>query len=70
MVAVPPDTPVTIPVPKLMAATAVLLLLHVPPPASLKAVVDPAQRIAVPVIADGVRLTVTTVVVRQPVPSL
>ena len=62
IVDVPPDLPKTIPVPAPIVATDVLLLLQVPPPASLNAVVKPAQTTVVPVIAEGFGFTVTTVV--------
>ena len=64
MVAVPADTPVTMPVLPTVA-TVVAVLLHTPPVvASLNPVVAPAQTIAVPVIvpADGKGLTVTTLI--------
>ena len=63
----PADTPVTTPVPGTTVATVVVLLLHVPPPTSLKVVVDPTHTDTVPVIEDGNGLTVTTVVAKQPV---
>ena len=67
MVAVPADTPVTIPVPAPTEAIEVLLLLHVPPlVASLSEVVSPTQTLLTPVIADGVGLTVSIIVVVQP----
>jgi hypothetical protein len=61
IVAVPVDTPPT--VPPIAVAMPVLALLHTPPVApSVNEVVDPAHTIAVPVIvpADDVPLTVTT----------
>ena len=64
MVAVPADTPVTMPVVPTVA-TVVAVLLQVPPVvASLNPVVAPAQTVAVPVMvpADGNGLTVTTLV--------
>ena len=61
--------PVTTPVLFTVAAV-VLLLLHAPRGlASLSAVVKPAHTLVVPVIADGNGLTVTCVVVWQPVPN-
>ena len=67
---VPADTPVTTPVLP-TAARLVLLLLQVPPvEASVKAVVKPTHTLAVPVIAAGKGLTVTGVVIIQPVESL
>ena len=69
MVGVPADTPVTTPV-VLTVASAVLLLDQVPPVGELEsAVVKPAHTVSVPLIADGVRLTVTVLVVWQPVGS-
>jgi hypothetical protein len=64
--AVPPDTPVTIPVPGPTVATAVLPLLHAPPVvASFKIVVPPGHRVKVPMI--GVRtMTDMDVVAEQP----
>lgn len=67
MVALPPVTPVTIPVDEPTVAIAVLLLAHVPPPASLRVVVLPAHTVATPVIAPGSGLTVTVVIRMQPV---
>ena len=64
MVAVPAVTPVTIPDMPIVA-TAVLLLLHVPPVVVLlNVVVAVAQTIAVPVMvpATGSGLTVTSIV--------
>ena len=70
MPGIPADTPETIPIP-LTVAKLVLLLLQVPPvDASVKAVVKPAQTLAVPVIAAGSGLTVTGVVIIQPVDSI
>ena len=60
-------SPVTMPVVDPMTAMPVLLLLHVPPPASLKEVVDPEHTDNVPSIAVGKGSTVTTAVTRQPV---
>ena len=75
MVADPADTPVTTPV-ALTEATAVLLLLQVPPEAvSLRAEVRPVQMAAPPVItpAPAAGVTVTGAVVKalpQPVVTL
>jgi hypothetical protein len=45
-----------------------LLLLHVPPAVtSLKLVVDPAQRLVVPVMAEGNGFTVNVEVAEHPV---
>ena len=68
MVAVPPDTPVSKPDEEPIVEITVLLLLHVPPvTASLKVVVKPAHTLDAPEIAIGEGLTVTVVVVVQPV---
>jgi hypothetical protein len=42
-----------------MVAMAVLLLVQVPPPASVRVVVEPIQTVAVPLMAEGSGLTVT-----------
>jgi hypothetical protein len=66
IVAVPEATPETRP-PKTVA-TAVLLLLHEPPPGlDTNEVVVPAQSVIVPVIAAGIVLTVIPFVAKQPV---
>ena len=71
MTEVPGATPVTRPEPATMVAVAVLLLLHVPPVApSFRFVVRPTQTTAVPDIAGGNGLTVTTVVAAQPVDKI
>ena len=62
--------PVTIPVVEPTVATPVALLLHVPPPASDKVVVNPEQTLRLPSIAVGNGLTVTTAVMIQPVPKV
>ena len=67
MVAVPEPAGVTIPVP-LTVPTAVLELLHTPPPVkSVKEVVDPIQKTSVPVMLAGNALTVTAPFTEQPV---
>ena len=51
-------------------ATVVLPLAHVPPVVpSVKVIVEPTQNGDEPGIADGNAFTVTTVVVKQPVPN-
>ena len=70
IVAVPADIPVTIPLVKPITAAVVLLLVHVPPPASVNAVVRPTHTLFVPVIADGNGLTVTAVIDEQPVDNV
>ena len=63
--------PVTTPVVGTTVATAVLLLLHVPPPTLfVNDVVSPAQILAVPPIEAGLVLTVILFDVKQPVPSI
>ena len=54
-------TAVITPVPKPMVATAVVPLVHVPPPPSLNVVV-PVHNVVVPEIADGEAFIVTTAV--------
>ena len=71
IVVVPVTIPPTIPVFEPTDAIAILLLAQMPPAeGSVRLVFDPVQTLATPVIADGVRLTVTTVVVTQPVGSV
>jgi hypothetical protein len=67
MVVVPADTPERKPVNKLMVATEVELLIHVPPPASVKEVFPPTQTAGEPDIGAGKGFTITTVVVIHPV---
>ena len=68
MVDVPPRSPATTPVVAPTVATEVLLLAHVPPPTTLEYTTDkPSHTVLNPVMADGVRLTVTIVVELQPV---
>ena len=63
MVAVPAATPIQVPVAEPIVATAVLLLLHVPPPvASVKVPGTPEQMAVSPDIAATGELTVTVVV--------
>jgi hypothetical protein len=67
MMLVPAETPDTTPVDETVA-TDVEPLVHAPPDvASVRLVVLPAQTLAVPVMAAGDALTVTTVVTWQPV---
>lgn len=67
MVAVPADTPVTFPNPSTVA-TEVELLLHEPPVVlQLNALAAPSQADSVPVMAAGFGLTVTDIVLKQPV---
>ncbi len=70
MTVVPDETPVTIPELVPTVATAVLVLLHVPPvTASLSVVVDPTQMVVVPAMGPGgaVIITVTTMVFSPPI---
>jgi len=65
---VPKATPVTTPEPDATVAMAALLLTQVPPDAaSVRLVLVPTHTLVLPVIAVGVRLTVTVVVVLHPV---
>ena len=66
MVAVPAETAVTRPEPS-MAATPVLLLVHVPPlVAFASVVVRPLQTLVLPVMTAGTAFTVSVVVAVQP----
>jgi len=68
---VPADTPVTIPVVDPTVATPILPLLHTPPPDTLLSVVVlPEHSVIVPVIDEGVLITLTTRVARQPDPVI
>jgi hypothetical protein len=64
---VPDETPATAPRPVPTVATETLLLLHVPLVPVVKVVVVPTHAMANPVIAGGRALTVTMVVLLQPV---
>lgn len=70
IVAVPAVTVVIIPVVVPMFATAVLLLLQVPPPEFERVVVAPRQIAVVPEIAPGSGFTVIVLIAVQPVPSV
>jgi hypothetical protein len=67
IVEVPASTPVTTPEAEPTVATLVVLLAHVPPPASVSVAVKPSHATDVPLIADGNGFTVTRVLVKQPV---
>jgi hypothetical protein len=68
MIAVPAVTPVTTPVNEPTVATAVLLLLQLPPGEDeVRVVVSPTHTLAAPLIVPGPAFTVTTVVAKQPV---
>ena len=65
--AVPLPTPATIPEIEPILATAVLVLVHIPPPiASLRSISPPTQTLKVPVMVDGIGFTMKRVVVLQP----
>lgn len=68
IVALPRLTPPTVPLVPIVA-TAVLLLLQVPPPTSLSVVVAPIHALVVPVIADGADTIVTVEVEVHPLES-
>lgn len=70
IVAVPAESPETIPLVPIVAVAGVLLL-HVPPTVpSLNAVVEPSQTLVVPVITAGEACTVTVTLWLQPVLSV
>jgi hypothetical protein len=67
MVVVPCELPVSTPVPATIVATAVLLLLQVPPGVALvRVTVLPTHTLAGPLIAPGNGLTVSMVLRLQP----
>ena len=67
MVAVPADTPVTIPELMPIVAIVVAVLVQVPPPtASVSGVVAPIHTVIIPVMAAGTGLTVTVSTAAQP----
>jgi hypothetical protein len=67
IVAVSAAIPLTTPVDASMDATALLLLIHVPPPtASANVVLLPVHTLAAPVITGGNAFTVTTAVTELP----
>ena len=71
IVAEPEATPLTSPVAEPTVATAILLLVQVPPAVtSLNVVVALRHTDAAPVIAAGPEITETAVVVKQPAPSV
>ena len=69
MIAVPPATPVTIPLPEPILAIEPLLLLHAPPAVpSVSDSVEPIHKDPVlPVIAPGTAFIVITAATPQPV---
>jgi hypothetical protein len=70
MVAEPLETPDMIPVVMPAVATAVLLLLHVPLPASLSVIVAPVQTVDGPEMPAGSGYTVIVVIILHPVPNV
>lgn len=62
IVELPPLTPVTVPVAKLTVAIAGLLLVQLPPPASVNGVVKPLHTTVVPEMAPGIGLTLKVAV--------
>jgi len=73
---VPAETPVSTPEPEPTVATAVVLLLHVPPGTALMSVILPPTHTlmpgvpTVPMIGPGNGFTVTVVVTKQPDDSM
>lgn len=63
----PGDIPVTIPVVKPTIAILRVLLVHVPPPVSLRVSLNPTHTCNEPVIAAGNGSTVIIVVTKHPV---
>jgi hypothetical protein len=67
----PAETPVKMPVLEPMVATAVLLLVHIPPlTRSLIVTTAPTQRLVVPVITEGAGVTFTVVVDIHPLGNM
>ena len=64
--AVPAETPVTVPSVPIVATATLLLLQETPAMASLKVIVEPAQTDVLPEIGPGVTSTVTLPVAVQP----
>ena len=62
MTAVPAVTPVVTPDVLPIVATAVLLLLQVPPPLLVRVVVNPTHMVVVPLIDPGLGFTLNTAV--------
>ena len=69
IVDVPAVEPVTIPVDEPIVALLLLLLQTPPDGVEFNVVVKPAHTLSVPVIEEGLGLTVTTAVLKQPVPT-
>ena len=70
MIELPGIRPVTIPDAEPIVATLVLPEVHVPPPPSVKVVVEPSHKEAVPEIDEGEAATVTITNELQPSPSV
>ena len=70
MTEVPIATPVTTPVPEILALAGTELIQAPPADALLRAVVPPVHTFSIPVMAPGVGFTVTTTVAVQPVGSV
>ena len=69
MIAVPLETPVTLPDPPIV--TFVLAVVQVPPDVkSLREIVAPIHTPAAPPIPDGAGFTVTAAVAMQPAPAV
>ncbi len=66
----PSPKPVTIPVPSPTLAIDVLLLVHVPPPASVNAEVLPRQTDVLPEMPPGEETIETVAVATQPLGSV
>ena len=67
----PRVSPVTIPEEGSTDATAGALLIHVPPgTAFVSGIVNPTQTLPEPLMGAGNELTVTVVVIKQPVPNV
>ena len=67
IVAVPEPIPLTVPLADPTVTTAVLLLVHVPPPASLSVILEPVQIALLPLIVPAVDITVIDLATPQPV---
>lgn len=67
MVAVPAATPVIIPVEAPIVAIAVLLLLHVPPPAAVNGLVAPTHTPVAPLIVDPAITLIVLVAMQLPI---
>ena len=71
MMLLPPETPVTTPVPEITVATDAVPLVQLPDGSgSDKVMVEFWQTMGVPTIGDGSGFTVTTTVATQPVANV